>query len=37
MLLQVLFFYLGVPVLYQMITGTRLQVDPMWWDSLPCP
>ncbi|WP_297969947.1 amino acid ABC transporter permease [uncultured Faecalibaculum sp.] len=28
MLLQVLFFYLGVPVLYQMITGTRLRVDP---------
>ena len=28
MLLQVLFFYLGVPVLYQMIAGTRLRVDP---------
>lgn len=28
MLLQVLFFYLGVPVIFQMITGTRLRVDP---------
>ena len=28
MLLQVLFFYLGVPVLYQRITGTRMQADP---------
>lgn len=28
MLLQVLFFYLGVPVIYQMITGTRMRVDP---------
>ena len=28
MLLQVLFFYLGVPVLYQRITGTRMSADP---------
>jgi polar amino acid transport system permease protein len=28
MLLQVLFFYLGVPVIYQAVTGTRLRVDP---------
>lgn len=28
MLLQILFFYLGVPVLYQRITGTRMSADP---------
>jgi len=28
MLLQVLFFYLGVPVLYQRITGSRMSADP---------
>ncbi|NCB33751.1 MAG: amino acid ABC transporter permease, partial [Erysipelotrichia bacterium] len=28
MLLQILFFYLGIPVLYQRITGTRLSVNP---------
>lgn len=28
MLLQILFFYLGVPVLYQRITGNRLSVNP---------
>jgi polar amino acid transport system permease protein len=28
MLLQILFFYLGVPVIYQRITGTRMQADP---------
>jgi len=28
MLLQVLFFYLGVPVIYQRITGTRMSADP---------
>ncbi|MBO7703524.1 MAG: amino acid ABC transporter permease [Solobacterium sp.] len=28
MLLQVLFFYLGVPVLYQRITGTRMSANP---------
>jgi polar amino acid transport system permease protein len=28
MLLQILFFYLGVPVLYQRITGMRLSVNP---------
>ncbi|MDD6257796.1 MAG: amino acid ABC transporter permease [Erysipelotrichaceae bacterium] len=28
MLLQVLFFYLGVPVLYQRIFGTRMNVNP---------
>lgn len=28
MLLQILFFYLGVPVIYQRITGTRLSVNP---------
>lgn len=28
MLLQILFFYLGVPVLYQRITGTRMHADP---------
>lgn len=28
MLLQVLFFFLGVPVLYQRITGTRMSADP---------
>jgi polar amino acid transport system permease protein len=28
MLLQILFFYLGVPVLYQRITGCRLSVNP---------
>ena len=28
MLLQVLFFYLGVPVLYQRITGTRMAANP---------
>ena len=28
MLLQVLFFYLSVPVLYQRITGTRMSADP---------
>lgn len=28
MLLQILFFYLGVPVLYQRITGDRLSVNP---------
>lgn len=28
MLLQILFFFLGVPVLYQMVTGTRLSVNP---------
>ena len=28
MLLQILFFYLGVPVLWQMITGNRLRVNP---------
>ena len=28
LLLQVLFFYLGVPVLYQRITGTRMSADP---------
>ncbi len=28
MLLQILFFYLGVPVLYQRITGTRMSANP---------
>jgi polar amino acid transport system permease protein len=28
MLLKVLFFYLGVPVIYQRITGTRMNVNP---------
>ncbi len=28
MLLQILFFYLGVPVIYQRITGTRMSADP---------
>jgi polar amino acid transport system permease protein len=28
MLLQILFFYLGVPVIYQRITGTRLNANP---------
>ncbi|MEE3487254.1 MAG: amino acid ABC transporter permease [Bulleidia sp.] len=28
MLLQVLFFYLGIPVIYQRITGTRMSADP---------
>lgn len=28
MLLQILFFYLGVPVLYQRITGTRMNANP---------
>ena len=28
MLLQILFFYLGVPGLYQRITGTRMSADP---------
>jgi His/Glu/Gln/Arg/opine family amino acid ABC transporter permease subunit len=28
MLLQILFFYLGVPVIYQRITGMRLSVNP---------
>lgn len=28
MLLQILFFYLGVPVIYQRITGTRMQANP---------
>ena len=28
MLLQILFFYLGIPVLYQRITGTRMSANP---------
>ena len=28
MLLQILFFYLGVPVIYQRITGTRMNANP---------
>jgi polar amino acid transport system permease protein len=28
MLLQILFFYLGIPVLYQRITGMRMTADP---------
>lgn len=28
MLLQILFFYLGVPVIFQMITGARLRMNP---------
>ncbi len=28
MLLQILFFYLGVPVIYQRITGTRMSANP---------
>jgi polar amino acid transport system permease protein len=28
MLLQILFFFLGIPVLYQRLTGTRMNADP---------
>ena len=28
MMLQILFFYLGIPVLYQRITGTRMSANP---------
>ena len=28
MLLQILFFFLGVPVIYQRLTGTRMNTDP---------
>lgn len=28
MLLQILFFYLGIPVIYQRITGTRMNANP---------
>ncbi len=28
MLLQILFFYLGVPVIYQAVTGTRMNANP---------
>lgn len=36
MLLQILFFYLGVPVLYQRITGTRRAQIRIWSDFCPC-